>query len=69
MKKRNLVEFLLAVGLALGVSTAAAAGFPANPVARCAPDAVRASQKAGPLAIHAFVPLHSAGFIGFRCAR
>jgi formylglycine-generating enzyme required for sulfatase activity len=40
MMKRNLMKLSLAVGLAMGAATAAAAGFPVSPVRRCAADAV-----------------------------
>jgi hypothetical protein len=40
--KRSLITVSLAMGLAMGAATAAAAGFPAFPVRRCSADAVAA---------------------------
>lgn len=45
--KRSVVEACLALGLLLSVANAAAAGFPASPVRKCAPDAV----VAGPICL------------------
>ena len=42
MMKRSMMNVFLAVGLAMGATTAAAAGFPETPVRRCGPDAVLA---------------------------
>ena len=40
MMNQSLMKVFLAVGLMIGVATAAAADFPASPVRRCAADAV-----------------------------
>ena len=42
MMRRSIVKVSLAVGLVMGVASAAAAGFPTFPVRRCAPNAVLA---------------------------
>ena len=42
MTRRSIVKVSLAVGLVMGVASAAAADFPTFPVRRCAPDAVLA---------------------------